>query len=365
LLADSSGSMSAPAAGSTRWSVAAASLVSLLPHLPPGDTLSAGCFAEQTTWWIDGKPVSEAIAQPLPPPGVYPHGPTNLEPALRSIADSADGQMPEQVLVISDFDAHVSDADALVKSLRAKRVRLNVLGIGEGSALATLRQMAAATGGAAITQLDPARWTDSADGLMQAASNGGVRRDSVQVVVAGDASAARIQGAQIWNRAWMKSGASKLADTKQLDQRIPMAAMWNVGEGRCAAAAFAPEPQQLRVLADLATRPPRDPRFSVTFDADQHLRVTVDAADQGRFLNDQSLSLELQDFSAAGAHVTSMAIPQTAPGRYELTLPAPRSPALATVRMAGKAIWQGGIAGRWNKRDVDPALRPPFPRSWT
>ena len=347
LLADSSGSMSAPAAGSTRWAAAVASLVSLLPHLPPGDLLSAGSFSDQTTWWIESKPAGEAIAQPLPPPGVFPHGPTNLEPALHGIADSADGHMPIQVLVLSDFEAQISDPKNLVRLLRSKRVRLHVLAIGEGSALPAMRQMAAATGGAAITQLDPTRWAESARELMQAASNSRIQRDSVQVDFQDDASAAPAQRAPVWNRAWIKNGALRLAHTPQSNQMIPMAAMWNVGEGRCAAATFAPGPAQLRILADLAARSPRDPRFSVTCDADQHLHVRVDGTDQGQFLNDQSLSLELQDFTAGGAQVTSIAIPQTAPGRYELTLPAPRSPALAKVRAAGKTIWQGAIAGRY------------------
>src|SRR5207245_6686282 len=80
LLADSSGSMSANAGGSTRFDLAKQSLTSLLPYLPPEDPVSIGSFAESLRWWSAGKSAKETAKIPLPE--ILPTGPTNLVPAL-------------------------------------------------------------------------------------------------------------------------------------------------------------------------------------------------------------------------------------------------------------------------------------------
>jgi hypothetical protein len=43
----------------------------------------------------------------------------------------------------------------------------------------------------------------------------------------------------------------------------------------------------------------------------------------------------------------SLPIPQTGPGRYELEVPAPRSPGVASVRAEGQVIGRVALAGRY------------------
>ena len=142
LLADSSGSMSTPIAGATRWKFVTDALVKTLSHLPPQDVVSVGSFAESLQWWVEGKPVHDAATIPLPPANAEPHGPTNLQPALEAIARSADGTMPIRLLVLSDFDTEITDPAALAKLLKSKNVHLHLLAIGEGTALPALRRVA-------------------------------------------------------------------------------------------------------------------------------------------------------------------------------------------------------------------------------
>jgi hypothetical protein len=347
LLADASGSMSASQAGSTRFPLATEAIARLLPHLPPHDLVSVGSFAQALDWWTQSAPVSETQSRALPPANVFPHGPTNLQQALEAIAGAGDGQLPSQLLVLSDFDAHFTNAAPLQSRLRAKHMRLHLLAIGKGSALPLLRRLSAATGGTSITQLDPGQWAQSVRELAQAASSDHLQHDPVEVNFRQDAAGAPRQTTPTWNRLWLKSGATVLADATLQTQTVPMAARWHDGEGQAAAAAFDPAPAQVAVLGKLIERAPRDPRFHVTCDAGERLVITVDAVDGDKPLNDEPLSLELKDLSTPAAPAVSKAVPQTGPGLYEIYAPAPRSPALATLRDRGKIIAQSAIAGRY------------------
>lgn len=340
LLADASGSMSEAVPGGTKWSSATGAIAQVLPHLPPQDVASVGSFAESLQWWIEAKPVREAAKQPIPPGNAYPHGPTNLQPALEAIARSADGKMPVQLLVLSDFETQISGAPRLADLLKSKNIHLHLLAIGEGNALPTLRQVVAATGGRVLTELDPARWSAAVRELARAAGNPQVQRTPVTVTFESPVLGIPPQSAGLWNRTWMKQGASKLAEAREgTAEPVPMAARWNAGEGRVLAAAFAPDAGVIERLASLVARPPRDPRFHVTWETGPRLRVTIDAVAGRLYLNGQNLSLELN----ASRHP----IPQTGPGRYELTIQAPRSPAIATVRAGDQVLDQFAVAGRY------------------
>jgi hypothetical protein len=126
-----------------------------------------------------------------------------------------------------------------------------------------------------------------------------------------------------------------------------MAARWQAGEGRVAAAAFRPSTDVAQALAQSIERPPRDPRFRVTVDAGSTTHVIVDATAGGTsYLNGEDLALELGDGSPAQAKP----IPQTAPGRYELTLDAPTRETIARVRRGGgggQTIDAFALAGRY------------------
>lgn len=347
LLADASGSMSAQAGESTRWNFVTEAVARLLPHLPAHDIASLGSFAEKLSWWVQARPLEQIASAPLPPPGSYPHGPTNLQPALESIARSTDGKMPVQLLVLSDFDTQISDPARLAATLRSKNIRLHLLAIGEGTALPALRGVSAQTGGIAMTQLDPARWAASVRELARAAAPKRTGREPLTIHFADDASSLKPQLTSEWNRVWVKDSAVKLADARHASDMLPMAARWNVGEGQALAAAFDPPADQVGRLADLVARPPHDPRFRVSWETAGHLRVVVDAQQNGEFLNDQQLTLELSEPSAKPGRGRLSPVPQTAPGRYELTLPAARSPGLATVRALGRVIGRIAVAGRY------------------
>jgi hypothetical protein len=135
----------------------------------------------------------------------------------------------------------------------------------------------------------------------------------------------------------------------------PVAATWAVGEGRVVAAGFGAATADAMPFVRFAARSPRDPRLHVTWDVGPALRVSVDASTSdadsasAAFVNGLALSLELREAAGAlaAAPVLSQPIPQTAPGRYELSVRAPDVPAIATLRRAGQAIDRVAVAGRY------------------
>jgi hypothetical protein len=118
-----------------------------------------------------------------------------------------------------------------------------------------------------------------------------------------------------------------------------MAAEWNVGEGRVMGVAFSPDERATEQLANLVARPPRDPRFHVTWESGSMLRIAVDAIDGREYLNGQDLKIDW----GGSAH----AVPQVAPGRYELETEAPRSATIATLRANGRVLQRIALAGRY------------------
>src|SRR5205823_389985 len=66
-------------------------VVKLIGRLHPADHLSVGSFAQDLKWWTSGPSVRQTTGASLPPSDVFPHGPTNLEFALRELARMSDG----------------------------------------------------------------------------------------------------------------------------------------------------------------------------------------------------------------------------------------------------------------------------------
>lgn len=339
LVADASGSMSEAVPGGTRWKYVTDAIVGVLPRLPPDDLASVGSFAESLQWWVEAKPVRDAAAIPLPPASTYPHGPTNLQSALENIARSVDGKMPVELLVLSDFDTQVGGVPQLSELLNSKKIHLHLLAIGEGTALPALRQVAAATGGSAMTQLDPARWASATRELAQAASSQLLRHDRVDVAFSGQSQNLIAQPTESWNRVWLKPGGTLIAQTRSGDETLPMAAEWNIGEGRVIAAAFAPDRAVIEQLAARLARSPRDPRFHVSWESGSMLHIVVDAIDGQAYINGQELKVDWGG--------TTYSVPQVGPGRYELSVEAPRSPAIATLRARGRMLERIALAGRY------------------
>jgi len=138
-----------------------------------------------------------------------------------------------------------------------------------------------------------------------------------------------------------------LTEAAEESRGVPMAASWNVGEGRVVAAGFEAASRAVEAMAKVVERKPHDPRFRVSWEAGATVRVTVDAVDDGKFLNDMKGTFELLDDATSGSSHELIPLTQTGPGRYEASVPAPRSPRLARVTVEGHTIEQFALAGRY------------------
>jgi hypothetical protein len=352
VLVDGSGSMAQPAEGATltRWRAATAGVAQFLPHLPSDDLATLGSFADAITWWTSAtKSVRETIALPLPPADVSPRGPTNLQRALSDVAQSATSQMQRQLIVITDAEAQIANASQITEAMKSARISLHVLAIGPetASGLTALRQIAAATGGSVRVAGDTRSWGPSLLDLGRAALPDLLDRSPLSVQFLSPLSLPP-RTISPWNRTWLKATATVLAKARiTANEKACPVARWQVGSGSVIAAAFAATPAEAAALADLVAKPPRDPRYRVTWDAGPKLHVTVDAIDGTTYLNDQVLVLELADADSPATTLHRQPVPQTAPGRYELSAPAPRSPAFAAVRLGSRILDRIALAGRY------------------
>ena len=213
---------------------------------------------------------------------------------------------------MTDADADLPQPAELAAAMKAKRIRVYLLALGHGSALPALRSIAHTTGGFVVEQVNPQRWITGANQLLCAALPTLYQHQTV-ALIPGPGSVVD------WNRTWLKDGAIVI----QRSAVAPMIARWPLGSGQVAAIAYAADGNTVRSLAQQIAQPPADPRFEVTWDAGPVLRVTVNALDRVQYINGQSLTLELQDAHALDSAPSNMAIPQTGPGLYPLTLPAP------------------------------------------
>jgi hypothetical protein len=330
LLVDGSGSMGT-GSDPTPWQTECDAVGRVAPVIPPADTLRVGSFAAVVTWWAAPKPAGEV--RPQPPVGLSPTGPTNLAAAVEQVADGAEPAVPTHLLLMTDADAELPEPTRLTAVLRSHHVSLHLLAIGNGSALPALRSMAAATGGSVVQQVDPGGWVSAARQLARQATPRRFVDRPTPVRWTGATGPAAVPA---WNRTWLKPTADLLAKGPD----VPLAARWPVGTGHAAAVAFGASTDLLASLAEGVASPPHDPRFTVTGDAAANLRVSVDAVDGDRYLNNLAITLQLDDGP-------TVAVEQTGPGLYAAAVPAPRRPALATVRADGRVIGRLAVPGRY------------------
>lgn len=361
LLADASGSMNQDAGGKTRWQFASNAIVSAIAMLPPDDLLSIGSFADDVRWWSRGKSVRDTQTMRLPPEDAQPRGRTNLESALRELAQSAPEKLPAHVLIATDAQTTINGAAELAARLESEHIKLHVLLIGpqaDATALTTLRQIVSTTGGAIRIEQLPQNWAAGLRELLQATEASNLHRDPVKVQFLGKLASLGTITTTLWNQTWTKSQATPLAQTiTPTGQQLVMAGHWNLGEGAVTAATFFPSEQVIDALAKETERPPRDPRFRMSWQTGSMIRVAIDGIDNGRFLNGQPLSLQL-------AGEPAVPIPQIAPGRYAIVMDSPRKPALATVRRGQQILDLRTIAEHYppefdaigNDRDTLSAL---------
>jgi hypothetical protein len=317
LLVDSSGSMA------SRWPNALAAMSQIASHLPPNDSVRAGNFARDLHWWPKKSP-----------PDISPTGPTNLQAVLESLTSQLDASAKTEIILISDADTSIADGSALAAKLSAKNARLNLLATADISH-SPVPQIVRLTGGKITTQTDANLWSNAVNELLHSTMPNNLETSPVKINFANDLQPSRMLN--IWNRTWLKSGATVLASAND----IPMIARWRIGAGQVIAAAFPANSSEAQALAALIATPPRDPRFHVSFTAASRFRVSLDAVASTTDLN---LTLDLLDDSANHKIVN---IPQTAPGRYEILLPAPRSTQIAIIRVDNQIIDRFAVAGRY------------------
>jgi hypothetical protein len=339
LLADASGSMNQDAGdGRTRWQYAADAVAGVVKQLPPADLINIGSFADDVHWWSRGKSVAETSELPLPPADVRPRGATNLEAALREIATQpAEAKLPTQLLIATDAQTTMRAADELVAQLKSHGVTLHLLLIGDpgqATGLAALQSIITATGGTSRTERLPENWAAGIRELARAAKPPRIERSAVNVRFLDQLASVPPVQVGSWNRTWRKSDATPLAEAVVGDERVTMAARWNVGEGQVGAVAFKAPPNIVEAIAQRIQHPPRDPRFRVAVDQSSTLNVSVDATDGKAYLNGERLTLEFRGDATANHSATILPIPQTAPGRYELSTDA--RPGIARVRRGGQ-----------------------------
>jgi hypothetical protein len=344
LLADASGSMNQDAGGKTRWQFASSAIVHAIAQLPPEDLLSIGSFADDVRWWSSGRSVRDTGAMRLPPDDVQPRGRTNLESALRDVAQGTGAKMPVHLLIATDAQTTIDDAAGLAALLKSRQMTLHVLLIGDensATALPALRQVIATTGGSLRIEQLPQNWSAGLRELLHATQASHLRRETASVVFGDKLASLGAMTTSVWNQTWPKSQTVPLAETATpAGEKIVMAARWNLGEGTVASVAFPPPENVVDALAKAAERPPRDPRFSVTWQPGPMLRVAIDAVENGRFMNGQSLSLELTGSKP-------IPLPQSGPGRYAIEIDAPQKPAIAKVRHDQQVLDIRAIAGRY------------------
>ncbi len=344
LLVDGSGSMGQEAGGGiSRWQIAARAVVRLLPMLPPADLVQIGQFSDVVRWWIGGVTVAEAGRTPLPPTDAFPHGPTNLESALTTIARDADGTLPTELLLLSDCDTTFDHPKELGELLVREKIRLDVLAIGRGSGLEPIRRISAVTRGNVVEQFDSGEWARSVETLSRATLPERVSRESVTVIFENDVKSLPSENVSVWNRVWLKPQAERWASAKEKAIELPMAGFWRVGSGRVAAAACDLDESRAMAIAERIAEKPRDPRFSVRWENGRWIHVVVDAVDAGEFLNNLPIVLAIVD-DAGQEH---MSLEQTGPGRYEANLAAAKNPRIATLRVRDEVIDRAALPGRY------------------
>ena len=335
LLVDGSGSMAGDGGtGPTPWRIESSAIAALLPRLPPNDPVNVGSFAASLSWWTSGKPAKETALLHFPPPSAFPSGPTNLAAVLQQIIKSVDGSSLVQLLVMTDADTDLPDPDLLAAQMKQRKIHLHILATGHGSALPALREIAAATDGSVVEQLDPREWIAAAQILLKRALP--TRYEHSPLTAAA-------QTIPEWNQTWLRSDSNAIlraADT-------PLIATWQHGLGKVTAIAYPADATTITAVSTQIETPPRDPRFAVTWENGSSLKIEVDAIDGNAFLNGQSIQSELRSADDVSQTPETNTIPQTGPGRYGLTIPTSRRARIVSVFNGTQVLARFAVSGRY------------------
>jgi hypothetical protein len=190
-----------------------------------------------------------------------------------------------------------------------------------------------------LTELSPQQWTAATQKLFSMISPNRLALEPAEIRFTDALKSLPARKVAPWNRTWIKKDAMALAESS-------LAAQWRFGGGTVAAFSFAASAAEVEALAKLIAEPPRDPRFTVSWTQGAMLHVRIDAADGQKYLNGELITLALVEDSP-NASPKSFPIPQTSPGRYEISLPAPTMPTFASVYHNGRVLDRIALALRY------------------
>jgi hypothetical protein len=333
-LLDASGSMneSAPTGegGGQKFRLALHGAQQALTLLHDNDRVSILAFNDKTTLLAD-----TSRNQLKPFDTVHPTGNTIPDSALPELTrlltmPPAAQQPPLKMLVLlTDGEIPKLDIAAWKKLLANTKTALTIVAPPPipGSPLAALAPQAGASW---LRTTDPAQWST----LLKRALAEKLTGKALTTPLPWRTSAPpHLTGtATQWIETWKHPDAIERAIAQDNPQQV-LAAVAQRGLGKVAAIAFnaaqSSSGQQLpRSLLRDITPPPGDRRFTLTArrDADAW-RITADAIDAGKFLDNQPLRLRLLN-----ATRQTLPVPQVAPGRYELRIPAAAPFAAIVVR---------------------------------
>lgn len=349
ILVDGSGSMASPTTdGSTRWIRATAAASDLLPRLPPNDSVNLGSFARDLQLWTPAAEASQLAKMTFPPREIQPAGPTNLDTILKSIAPKLARGSRIEIVVISDADATIQSPEDLAMEFRDASARIHVLAIGaETRGAASIQKLSALTNGSFAAQPDVALWAASLRKLFLGTLSDRLGAFPISIEFENEMAAIGGRETKVWNRTWFKDNIRILATGDDSGSRAPLAARWRVGLGQVAAAAFPTAANEADALAAAVAKAPRDPRFKVNVETGPTVSVTIDAADPKQPINDLSITMSIGDATAPSRNAELVKFTQTAPGRYQASIPAPRFAAIASIRTADQTIDRLSLPARY------------------
>lgn len=332
ILLDASGSMAQQAGDRSRWDRAVLASIAAISKLDEPDRVSIVTFAKESERIADRVSPTDAIAKLQSIRRALPSGPTGLEMALLSIAKRSSSN-PVRLLLVSDADATIADPDTLAKTLSDSAIRLFVLATMDLPNAAPLKNIAEKSGGTAVSESDPSRWSDAIESLLSGARGDDLTHRVSPVTTHGAIASVPIVQADV-HEAFIRSESQILATAPD---GKPVIAIWRVGLGYVASIAARIDPATLASIANLIKQSPTDPRITADWRVGDE-SVVVTAANQ--------TPLNGLQFSLVRDGVVS-ALKQVAPGRYTADLPRSTAPSVGVIALDSRVVSRQAIPSRY------------------
>ncbi|MFT3789158.1 MAG: VWA domain-containing protein [Tepidisphaeraceae bacterium] len=318
ILVDASGSMAEATDGRSRLSTALDAALAAGRSVPRADRIDLATFARDMHW-LTRSASPDALTVPTDMPA---SGPTNLRAALESILSEPQGEVPTELILLTDGNAELGDVAALRRQLDNRHINVRLLALAPIADDSTIRQVASSV----ETSTEPSLW--SADAVRLTSTS------ALQPMIEGKAwlpsLGVTIRG---WNRVWLRTDATELARSRD----DVLAATWRVGTGRVTTLAFEASSGLVEKQADDVRATPTDPTLSVRWSADTVVVHATDTA--GKPQNGLTLSAHVDD--------RVIELMQTAPGEYRGTFPRAPAPRIGRLLRTDALVDVGTIEARY------------------